>query len=77
MVFKAGFLELLEIITSVVARAVCARREAAVLSWKRLLHEDVSSRHYRWLRPDLVPPAPYLVCDPFQTPGGSGVLVQP
>ena len=42
-----------------------------------MLHENLGSRHYRWLRPDLFPPAPYLVCDPNQTPGGSGVLVQP
>ena len=54
-----------------------ARRDAAILSWKRWLNEDFSSRPFHWLRPDLVPPAPYLVCDPKQTPGGSGILVQP
>ena len=32
---------------------------------------------YRWLRPDLVPPAPYLQCEPHLTPGGSGVLADP
>ena len=47
------------------------------MSWKRWLNEDLSSRPFHWLRPDLVPPAPYLVCDPKQTPGGSGILVQP
>ena len=47
------------------------------MSWKRWLNEDLSSRPFQWLRPDLVPPAPYLVCDPKQTPGGSGILVQP
>ena len=30
---------------------------------------------YRWLRSDLVPPAPFLVCDPSVTVDGSGVLV--
>ena len=32
---------------------------------------------YRWLRPDLVPPAPFLQCQPHLTPGGSGVLSDP
>ena len=32
---------------------------------------------YRWLRPDLVPPAPFLQCEPRFTPGGSGVLSDP
>ena len=32
---------------------------------------------YRWLRPDLVPPAPFLQCKPHLTPGGSGVLADP
>ena len=32
---------------------------------------------YRWLRPDLVPPAPFLQCKPNLTPGGSGVLAGP
>ena len=47
------------------------------MTWKRWLTEDLSSRPLQWLRSDLVPPAPYLVCDPKQTPGGSGTLVQP
>ena len=32
---------------------------------------------YKWLRPDLVPPALFLQCDPLITPGGSGVLTDP
>ena len=32
---------------------------------------------YRWLRPDLVPPAPFLQCEPHRTPDGSGVLSDP
>ena len=32
---------------------------------------------YRWLRPDLVPPAPFLQCKPHLTPGGSCVLADP
>ena len=32
---------------------------------------------YRWLRPDLVPQAPFLQCQSHLTPGGSGVLSDP
>ena len=32
---------------------------------------------YKWLRPDLVPPAPFLQCKPHLTPGGFGVLADP
>ena len=28
-------------------------------------------------KPDLVPPAPFLQCEPHLTPGGSGVLADP
>ena len=32
---------------------------------------------YRWLRPDLVLPAPFLQCELHLAPGGSGVLADP
>ena len=32
---------------------------------------------YEWLRPDLVPPAPFLQCELHLSPGGSGVLSDP
>ena len=32
---------------------------------------------FRWLRPELVPPTPFLQCKPHLTPGGSGVLADP
>ena len=32
---------------------------------------------YKWLRPDLIPPAPFLQCQFHLTPGGSGVLADP
>ena len=31
----------------------------------------------KWLRPDLVPPAPFLQCKPHLTPGGTWVLADP
>ena len=60
-----------------VSRFFFARREAALLSWKRWLEEDLSSRPKRWLRPDLATLAPYLTCPGQQTSGRSGLLVQP
>ena len=41
------------------------------------MREDPLVHPYRWLRPDLVPPAPFLQCDLLITPGGSGVLGDP
>ena len=75
--FYAWVFDTLKVLDRFITQVASARRDAAILSWKRWLHEDLSSRPYKWLRPDLVPPAPYLVCDHRQTPGGSGILVQP
>ena len=36
--------------------------------------EDPLVHPYKWLRPDLVPPAPFLQWKPHLTPGDSGVL---
>ena len=55
-------------------RVVVLRRDEAIRSWRKWLREDPLVRPYRWLRPDLVPSAPFLQCDPGLTPGGSGVL---
>ena len=41
------------------------------------MREDPLFHPYKWLRPDLVPPAPFLQCKPHLTPGGSGVLADP
>ena len=51
---------------------VVYRREEAIRSWRNWLREDPLVHPKRWLRPDLVPPAPFLQCDPLVTPGGSG-----
>ena len=53
------------------------RNDEAIRSWRVWLREDPLVRPYRWLRPDLVPPSPFLRCDPCLTPGGSGVLADP
>ena len=53
------------------------RKDRAVQGWKTWLLEDPLVRPYQWLKPDLVPPSPFLQCDPKDTPGGSGILADP
>ena len=48
-----------------------------ILGWRNWFREDPLFHLYKWLRPDLVPPAPFLQCDPLITPGVSGVLADP
>ena len=53
------------------------RKERAVHGWRAWILEDPLSRPYRWLRPDLVPPSPFLQRDPGETAGGSGAVADP
>ena len=41
------------------------------------IREDPLVHPYKWLRPDLVPPSPFLQCEPHLSSGGSGVLSDP
>ena len=56
---------------------VVHRRDEAIRGWRNWLREDPLVHPYKWLRPDLVPPLPFLQCKPHLTPGGSGVLADP
>ena len=58
-------------------QVVVHRRDEAVRGWRNWIREDPLVHPYRWLRPDLVPPAPFLQCEPRLTPDGSGVLSDP
>ena len=49
----------------------------AIREWRDWIREDPLVHPYRWLRPDLVPPAPFLQCELHLTPGGSVVLADP
>ena len=53
------------------------RKDTALRGRKAWILEDPLVHPYRWLRPDLVPPSPFLQCDPGDTPDGSGVLADP
>ena len=73
-VFVAGLhLDLDKFLQAVVRN----RRDRAVQGWKAWILEDPLVHPYRWLRPDLVPPSPFLQCDPGDTPDGSGVHCRP
>ena len=56
---------------------VVHRRDEAIRGWRNWIREDPLVHPYKWLRPDLVLPAPFLQCKPHLTPGGSGVLADP
>ena len=66
----------LEVSNGFVRQVVISRRDEGIRRWNRWLREDLSSRPYAWLRPDFVPPAPFLVIkDP--TVQSSRILVEP
>ena len=58
-------------------RVVVHRRDEAIREWRNWIRADPLVHPCRWLRPDLVPPAPFLQCKPHLTPGGSGMLADP
>ena len=60
-----------------VLKVVRHRQTSRFQAWSNWIREDLTSRPYQWLRPEFVPPAPYLVCKPQDSPNGSGILVQP
>ena len=45
---------------------------AGIQAWSNWIRQNPSSHSCKWLRPDFVPPAPYLVCKPADSPDGSG-----
>ena len=51
----------LEVLNGFFRRVVVSRRDEGVRRWKGWLREDLSSRPYAWLRPDFVPPSPFLL----------------
>ena len=56
---------------------VVHRRDEAVRGCRNWVREDPLIHPYKWLRPDLVPPSPFLQCDARLTPCGFGVLADP
>ena len=58
-------------------QVVVHRRDEAVRVWRNWIQEDPLVHPCKWLRPDLVLPAPFLQCKPHLTPDGSGVISDP
>ena len=66
----------LELLNGFLRQVAISRRDVGIRKWTRWLREDLSSRPYVWLRPDFVPPSPFLVVKDPQT-GSSRILVEP
>ena len=64
-------------LSTFIHQVVVHRRDEAVRGWRNWIREDPLVHPYRWVRPDLVPPAPFLQCERCLTSGGSGVLSDP
>ena len=65
----------LEVLNGFVRQVVISRRDEGIRRWNRWLREDLSSRPYAWLRPDFVPPSPFLVVKDPPTQSSKIVVV--
>ena len=70
-------MDTLALLNEFVLKVVRHRQTSRSIAWSNWIREDLASRPCKWLRPEFVPPAPYLVCKPQDSPNGSGILVQP
>ena len=59
-------------LTDFVHKVVVRRGDEAIRGCRNWLREDPLIHPREWLRPDLLPPAPFLQCEPHLAPGGSG-----
>ena len=76
MAFYKWVFDSLEVLNCFLQQVVVSRRDDGIRRWSRWLREDFSSRPYAWLRPDFVPPSPFLVNkDPSTL--SSRILVEP
>ena len=75
--FYKWAMDTLALLNEFVLKVVRHRQTSRFQAWSNWIREDLTSRPYQWLRPEFVPPAPYLVCKPQDSPNGSGILVQP
>ena len=66
----------IELLNGFLRQVVITRRDEGIRKWKVWLREDLSSRPYAWLRPDFVPPSPFLVIHDSSTQS-SHVVVEP
>ena len=76
MVSSSGFCDSLEVLNSFLRQVAVFRRDDGIREWTWWLGEDLSSMPYVWLRPDFLPPSPFLVVKDPQTQS-SRILVEP
>ena len=74
--FYRWVIDSLEVLNGFVRQVVISRRDEGIRRWNRWLREDLSSRPYAWLRPDFVPPSPFLVVKDPPTQS-SQIIVEP
>ena len=66
----------MDLLNDLTKQVVVSRRDSGIRKWTGWLWEDLDSRPYAWLRPDFVPPSPFLVVkDPLTKT--STILVEP
>ena len=65
----------LDLLNGFFKQVVVSRRDVGSRKWTGWLREDFSSRLYVWLRPDFVPPSPFLFVKDPQTQS-SRILVE-
>ena len=66
----------LEVLNGFLWQVVVPRRDDGIREWTRWLREGLSSGPYVWLRPDFVPPSPFLDVKDLPTQS-SQILVEP
>ena len=66
---------LCDVVVDFLHKVVVYRGDVVVRGWRSWVLEDGKVHPYRWLRPDLVAPAPFLCCDPGLTVDGSGLFL--
>ena len=70
------FFDSLEVLNGFLRQVVVSRRDVGIRQWTRRLREDLGSRPYVWLRPELIPHSPFLIVkDPHSQ--SSRILVEP
>ena len=74
--FFKWFFDALGLLNDFLRQVVVFRRDVGLRKWVNWLREDLSSGPYAWLRPDFVPPSPFLVVKDPQTKS-SRMLVEP
>ena len=74
--FLSADFDSLQLLNGFLHQVVVSRRDVGTRKWVTRLREDLSSRPYAWLRPDFVPPSPFLVVKDPQTQS-SQILLEP